>query len=76
MNTVTHGTLTDCQLFDRSTSVHHVGMTGRIAGIVEIWRNRIRDRRAFAYLDYRELRDMGLSQWEVDREVTKPFWRG
>ena len=48
----------------------------RIAAIFGVWRSRIRDRQAFSSLDYRDLRDLGLSRWEVDREVTKPFWRG
>jgi uncharacterized protein YjiS (DUF1127 family) len=39
------------------------------------WRRRIQERRAFAHLDQRDLRDMGLSRWEVEREVAKPFWR-
>jgi uncharacterized protein YjiS (DUF1127 family) len=47
-----------------------------ISRTIATWRTRIDERRAFANLEYRDLRDMGLSRWEVDRERAKPFWRG
>jgi uncharacterized protein YjiS (DUF1127 family) len=46
------------------------------AGLLRLWRDRIRDRRGFPNLDERDLRDMGLSRWDIDRERAKPFWRG
>jgi uncharacterized protein YjiS (DUF1127 family) len=30
----------------------------------------------FAALDRRDLSDLSLSRWEVERELAKPFWRG
>jgi uncharacterized protein YjiS (DUF1127 family) len=51
------------------------GMTDWFRGLVETWRARIGERRALARLDYRDLRDIGVSRWEVERELAKPFWR-
>lgn len=34
-----------------------------------------RQRRALDLLDDRLLKDVGLTQFDVDRELRKPFWR-
>lgn len=38
-------------------------------------RERVRQRRALAGLNDALLRDIGLTQRDVAREVVKPFWR-
>jgi uncharacterized protein YjiS (DUF1127 family) len=43
--------------------------------IFATWRRRARDRRELATLDHRTLRDLGLSEGEVQFEASKPFWR-
>ena len=43
--------------------------------IFATWRRRVRERRELATLDYRTLRDLGLSEGEVQFEASKPFWR-
>jgi len=51
---------------------------GAVVGIFEqlaVWHDRRRQRLALARLDYRMLRDIGLSYADVDREISKPFWR-
>jgi uncharacterized protein YjiS (DUF1127 family) len=58
------------------SSHRRIGLTSWLGRLVGTWRRRIRERQAFASLDYRELRDIGLSRWDVEREVAKPFWRG
>ena len=40
-----------------------------------LWQGRATQRHALARLDDRLLRDVGLSQSEVTRELRKPFWR-
>jgi uncharacterized protein YjiS (DUF1127 family) len=48
-----------------------------VQAIVHAWRRsraRRRERQVFAQLDERGLRDLGLSRWDVDRELKKPFW--
>jgi uncharacterized protein YjiS (DUF1127 family) len=74
MNTITPHALTDCQAYGRRRSSSSVaGWFVRIAGL---WRARAQERQAFARLEYRELRDLGVSRWEVERELARPFWRG
>jgi uncharacterized protein YjiS (DUF1127 family) len=29
----------------------------------------------FTSLDGRDLHDLGLSQWDVEHEIARPFWR-
>ncbi len=75
MSVTTHNALTQSQANVRPSVRHQSGLLARIGGLFWIWRRRIQDRKAFAHLDQRDLRDMGLSQWEVERELAKPFWR-
>jgi len=44
-----------------------------LAAILE-WRRRMRSRVALAHLSDRELRDIGLTCADADRECRKPFW--
>jgi len=39
------------------------------------WHRRISDRNALRTMDDRLLKDIGLSQADVEHEVSKPFWR-
>ncbi len=75
MSASTHTMLTECQASPRPLSRPRVGISGRVGRLFAAWRRRIRERDAFAHLDYRDLRDIGLSQWEVETELAKPFWR-
>ena len=38
------------------------------------WGERARARRQLAHLDDRQLRDIGLSPIDIQREILKPFW--
>ena len=40
------------------------------------WRDRSRQRQALLRFDDRMLGDIGLSRSDVEREASKPFWRG
>jgi len=76
MNAATHDMLTDCRTLRRTATTGPAGIAAWIARTIGTWRTRIRDRQGFATLDYRDLRDLRLSQWEIERELAKPFWRG
>ena len=76
MNVATHDTTADCRTLRRAPTASRGGVAASIAHTIDVWRTRIRDRHTFATLDRRELRDLGLSNWEVERELAKPFWRG
>lgn len=39
------------------------------------WLDRARSRRQLARLDDRQLRDIGVSRTDADREAAKPFWK-
>jgi len=39
------------------------------------WQQRARERDELAHLDWRELKDIGLSSAEVRNLIDKPFWR-
>jgi uncharacterized protein YjiS (DUF1127 family) len=47
-----------------------------IRSTLRLWSSRFNDRRVCPVLDERELHDLGLSRWDVERELAKPFWRG
>jgi len=42
---------------------------------LDIWRQRLRDRRALTLMDDRSLRDLGLTRYDALYEAHKPFWR-
>jgi uncharacterized protein YjiS (DUF1127 family) len=72
MNAVT---LTNSRTLHRPSTPASGGIAASIVRTVGLWRARIRDRQAFATLGHRDLRDLRLSQWEVEREMAKPFWQ-
>lgn len=45
------------------------------AQIFATWRQRAKQRRELADLDYRTIRDLGISPTDVQFEANKPFWR-
>jgi uncharacterized protein YjiS (DUF1127 family) len=76
MSFVTPDVLTLYQAHSRPSSHRPSGTTGWFSRLIQMWRARIRERHALAKLDHRDLRDIGLSRWEIERELAKPFWRG
>jgi uncharacterized protein YjiS (DUF1127 family) len=40
-----------------------------------LWLERARDRHTLAGLDAHILKDIGIGRSEIEREITKPFWR-
>jgi uncharacterized protein YjiS (DUF1127 family) len=75
MSATTHNTLTGCQAAGGPSSHDRIGVAARVGKLFAAWRRRIQERDAFAHLDERDLHDIGLSQWEVETELAKPFWR-
>jgi uncharacterized protein YjiS (DUF1127 family) len=47
-----------------------------LIGTLHLWRARVRERHTFTLIDERDLRDLALSRYDVQRELAKPFWRG
>ncbi|MGI9416655.1 MAG: DUF1127 domain-containing protein [Geminicoccaceae bacterium] len=47
----------------------------RIAGKVRRWLDRRGERRALGLLDERLLKDIGVTRFDAEREIRKPFWQ-
>jgi uncharacterized protein YjiS (DUF1127 family) len=47
----------------------------RVLALLDIWRQRTRDRWELARMDERSLRDLGLTPYDAVYEARKPFWR-
>lgn len=62
-----------------ATSIGHRPSFGRvlvdIAGVIALWHERSRQRRALMKLDDRLLSDIGIARSEAEYEADKPFWR-
>jgi uncharacterized protein YjiS (DUF1127 family) len=65
----------NCQSSRPAVAARAVAAAGSIGRLLRLWRARIRERQAFPVLDERDLRDFGVSRWELERELSKPFWR-
>jgi uncharacterized protein YjiS (DUF1127 family) len=48
----------------------------RLCGAVARWQRERRSRDELAHLTLRELRDIGITPGERDRECNRPFWMG
>jgi uncharacterized protein YjiS (DUF1127 family) len=44
-------------------------------GILRLWCERLEQRHALSKLDADQLRDAGLNEELIRREIEKPFWR-
>ncbi len=51
------------------------GAVHRLLHLLSVWRTRAVQRQMLSSLDDHLLQDIGLARDDVDREVTKPFWR-
>ncbi|MGE5146466.1 MAG: DUF1127 domain-containing protein [Candidatus Eiseniibacteriota bacterium] len=47
----------------------------RATDTVYLWLERARDRDKLAGLDAHILKDIGIGRSEIEREISKPFWR-
>jgi uncharacterized protein YjiS (DUF1127 family) len=47
----------------------------RVPHIIRLWFRHVESRRSLAMLSDYELRDIGLTRNDVERELIKPFWR-
>lgn len=50
-------------------------MVRRSVVLLNRWWRRVEDRNRLLIMSERELRDIGLSRQDADREIRKPFWR-
>jgi uncharacterized protein YjiS (DUF1127 family) len=76
MAAISYPALTNCQAPGVSPDHRSINVAGWLKRTLQLWRSRIKERHSFDFVDDRELRDLGLSKWDVEREIAKPFWRG
>ena len=76
MPTAMVNTLRNSQCDKSSTTTRASGILQSVARSLRLWRRRHRERHSFPALDERDLRDLRLTRWDVERELSKPFWRG
>lgn len=76
MPIATHHPMINCQPYQPSLAARANSLARVVARILRLWRSRMRERNAFTLIDDRDLRDAGLSRYDVQRELAKPFWRG
>ena len=72
LNTATHGAIT------RTTHGlrYRIGTTfGHLLDQLLTWQQRHSERRYLLTLDERMLKDIGLSQADIEQEAAKPFWQ-
>jgi uncharacterized protein YjiS (DUF1127 family) len=76
MAVAAHPSPTNCQAGAFSSKAGGAGPAVSLGRMLGLWRSRIRERNAFTSLNDRDLRDLGVSRWDVEQELSKPFWRG
>ena len=54
---------------------HGSGLFAQVSETLEVWRERIHQRRELAQWSTRDLHDVGLSWSDIAHEAEKPFWR-
>lgn len=52
----------------------HTDWLTRLAGALQVWRKRIRARRALAQIDLRTMVDAGIDPVAAQYEAMRPFW--
>ncbi|GAC1504716.1 MAG: DUF1127 domain-containing protein [Bradyrhizobium sp.] len=57
------------------TNHHGQGFFAQLGEILQVWRDRRRQRRELAQWTDRDLHDVGLSWSDIANEAEKPFWR-
>lgn len=80
MHTISHSRGADSLLIRSALVVWSIGELAVALALhgllmLMVWQERARDRRRLASLTDYELRDIGLSHSQIDRETRKPFWQ-
>jgi uncharacterized protein YjiS (DUF1127 family) len=76
MSACTQPSLTNYRVSRPSLLARLTSLTGSMRRVLALWRSRVRERHAFPVLNDRDLSDLRMSRWQIERELAKPFWRG
>jgi uncharacterized protein YjiS (DUF1127 family) len=66
--------LTKGQYVQSSLTARGIAAAHSAVRVWRLWHARRRQRQALAHIDERDLSDLGLSRWDIERELNKPFW--
>ena len=72
MVALAHESLTICQPRPTPARLRPIAWLRRLVGD---WAVRRDDRVTYARMSERDLRDSGLTRFEIERELARPFWR-
>jgi uncharacterized protein YjiS (DUF1127 family) len=75
MSTAIAQSLTNGRCVQPSPTARGTAAVQSVARVWRLWRARRRERQALTYIDERDLSDLGLSRWDIERELNKPFWQ-
>jgi uncharacterized protein YjiS (DUF1127 family) len=77
MSAATHAPLTFLHPLPRSdrSARRRPGLLARCLGTLHLWRRRSQGRRELLQLDYRDMRDIGITPADAQWEAAQPFWR-
>jgi uncharacterized protein YjiS (DUF1127 family) len=76
MYVVADDPLINCQAKQPGLMARAGAAVDTVARTLQLWRTRVRERHTFSLVDERDLRDLGLARYDVQRELAKPFWKG
>ena len=62
------------QVTESQASGHGPGLLRRLVTRVQDWRRVWQERDALARMDQRDLDDLRLSRWDVEREIARHLW--
>jgi len=75
MSSLIHPGLTHYHPSSRAAGAGRRSLLARAVATLRLWGKRIREKRALAQLDERDLHDFGASYSDVYAELRRPFWR-
>jgi len=76
MNALAQSDLRDCHPVLSRETLGHGDWPGKFRQALRKLQLRREERRTLALLTERDFHDMGLTRWELENALAKPFWRG
>jgi uncharacterized protein YjiS (DUF1127 family) len=62
------------QVTESQASKRGPGLFGKLVTRIQDWRRVWRERDALSRMDQRDLDDLRLSRWDVEREIARHLW--
>lgn len=62
------------QVTKTQAPVRRPGLFKALASRIQDWRRVAEERRSLARLEDRDLQDLSLSRWDIEREIARHLW--